>query len=145
MPIQQGYFAGDNNLPPIVKIVTGTTSTTYAATDFVYVGQCVQGFLCCKYTLGPGVTSADFLVEQALSPTDDPFGLPLLDVANKTTVNNQFVVPMLPYVFSGTSTATNAKIGPIAVPLLMPYVRVSWKISGVGTADLAFFLGKVYT
>lgn len=144
MPIQQGYFAGDNNLPPIIKFALGIMSTTYSFTDAVYVGPCVQGFLCAKYTLGAGVTSVDFKIQQAFSASvsDDWFDTPLLDVANKTKVNQEFSVPMLPYVFSGTSTATNARIGPVPVPLLLPFVRIAFKVTGVGTSDLICLLGK---
>lgn len=145
--MKAGYnpdLSGLPNLP--ITTSTNVTSTSYAYSAAYPVGTFVQGFMCIKATLGAGVTSVELKIEQALSSSssDDWFGGVLCDVANKTTVGSEFLVPTKDYVFSITAnTGTDAKIGPIPIALFMPFCRLAYKITGVGTANIGVTIGRV--
>lgn len=138
LSMKPGYMPDLNGLPYVpLTIVTNITSGTYAFSESFPSGTCVQISMLVRAILGAGVTSADLKLQQSLeSPsTADWYDTPLLDVGGKTTVLGEFLVPCAPYVVS--IATTNQRIGPIPFPLLLPFCRLAYKISGVGTANLS--------
>lgn len=135
---------------PFVPVTTSVnvTSTSYLFSDPFAIGTAAQGFLTAKGTLGAGVTSIEFKVQQAYSadPADDWNCYPLFNVASMVVVANEYVVTVKPYVFRiDASTGTDGKLGPIPIPFFLPYVRLAYKVTGVGTGNLGVSIGRAIT
>jgi len=139
--MKPGYNPNSRGQPYIALTNTTTiTSTSYAFTEAFSPGTCVQASLLVEVTLGAGVTSLDLKLQQCLSsdPAAKWWDLPLADVANATTVAGEFLVPMAPYVFSFVTTGQ--LIGSIPVPIMLPFFRVAYKVTGVGAASANIFI-----
>lgn len=110
------------------------TSNSYAFTQPIYLGTRNQSAFLVSVTIGAGVTSAEVKVQSGLTATGTFYDWPHFDEVNGTVVAGEFVVDVLPYVFSFIG---NGNIGPLNVPGTVPYVRLAYKISGVGTVNFA--------
>ncbi len=143
--MKPGYLCNNHGLPDIpITTSVNLTSTSYLFSDAYAAGTCVQAFLCAKATLGAGVTSVELKFQQCLSddPTNDWYDWPLVDVANKTTVTNEYVSIVKSYVLRIDANAVTDKLGPIPFPLLMPFFRLAFKVTGVGTANIGVLIGR---
>ena len=109
------------------------TSGNYAFTAPIFLGTRNQSAFLVSVTIGAGVTSAEIKVQSGLTATGTFYDWPHFDETNGTTIAGEFVVDVLPYVFSFT---TDGNIGPLNVPGTIPYVRLAYKISGEGTVNI---------
>mgnify|MGYP001482851444 CR=1 FL=1 len=142
-----GYYPAEQGRP-YVPITTSVdvTSTAYLYSSPFFVGPCVQGALCVRATLGAGVTSVELKLQQALSsdPSDAWFDWALVDSANKTTVNNEYVSVVKSDVLRIDANTGSDPLGPIPFPLLLPYVRLAYKITGAGTANIGVLITRAH-
>lgn len=130
-----------------------TLSATFTSTSYLYsnsenVGHCAQSALYAAVQLGGGVTSVEIKLQQGMSGSIGPwYDYPLVDTANKVTVSNEYVSVVKPYVLrldANTPSLTQG-VGPIAFPLLMPYFRVAYKLTGAGTAAITVIVSRNLT
>lgn len=141
---QTGYVPSYSTGLPEVPLRTSTaiTNTTYSFSDIYNAGDCQQISMCVKATLNVGTTSLELKLQQGISQSalDDWFDIPLLDVANKATVSNEYVVTAKSYVVRLDASTAGNNLGPIAFPLLMPFYRLAYKVTGVGSANVGVLL-----
>lgn len=143
--MKPGYSPDLSGLPfiPIV-IATNVTSGNYLYSTAYAVGNCVQGALCVEATLGAGVTSVELKLQQSTgsSASGTWYDWSLVDVANKATVSNEYVSIVKSYVLRIDANTGDSDLGPIPFPLLLPYCRLAYKISGVGTANIGVLITR---
>lgn len=131
------------NLGPIPASVTllqsstGITSTNYAYTDAVNLGTRNQCAIIVNAIIGAGVTSLDIKIQSGLSSNGTFYDWVYLDEVNTTIVSGENLIPVRPYVLS---IPTSTTLGPFNIPGTMPWVRVAYKVSGVGTANADIYI-----
>lgn len=114
----------------LLTISTPITSTNYSFTEAHPV--CLRnqlGFAFTVFDLG-GATSVQFKIQGSQDPAAPFSDMPFFDVGNITTVNNEAVCPIRPFVHSMTAAQ---RLGPIPVLGIYQYYRVAYKITGAGS------------
>lgn len=114
----------------LLSISVPVTSTSYSFTDAHPVGLRNQlGFTVTVFDLG-GATSFEFKVQGSQTESGPFNDAPFFDIANITTVSNEAVCPVRPFVHSMTVAQ---RLGPFPVIAIYQYYRIAYKITGAGS------------
>lgn len=141
--MKQGFF--DQSFTAL-ETSTNVTSNSYAYSNVLNAGTIVQAALSVKATLGAGVTSVELKFQQAFAEDAaeaDWYSTPLVDTTNKVTVSNEFVAVAKPLTIRiDASTGSTGALGPFPFFWGLPYGRLAYKISGVGTANIGAIISR---
>lgn len=143
--MKPGYEPNIRGLPDIpLTTSTAISNTSYVFSDIYSQGTCVQVGIAVKATLNVGTTSVEIKFQQGFSnnASDDFFDSPLADTANKTTVSNEYIVTCKGFVIRLDASTAGNNLGPFPFPLLFPYYRVAYKVTGVGTANVGIVIAR---
>ncbi len=113
-----------------------TTSTTYVYSDALNTGKCNKICIYIAQTLGAGLTSAEYKIQQSLTaePSGKWFDYPIDNIAMAVVSSDtppEFYIE--PQAWTQQIKGTPINLGPFEVTVGMPYLRVMVKVTGIGT------------
>jgi len=126
-----------------------TSATTYAGSTIVPFSQKNKYCVYISSSLGAGLTSAEFKFQQGLvnDPAGEWFDYPIVNYSTLTTSSDsppEYYLTSKAFTQSLVAGAGVAqKLGPYEITVGMPFFRVAYKASGVGTLTSKIIVTRV--